>query len=110
MRSIPLYAPDGMTSTRGNLQRFAGNKRDYMLADVVRVEDRHDDGLVHNHGWAMSGESDTAARAVPGGTFSTAPFAGSATVDRFRARDTVWAEDRHDDGLVHNHEWAVSGK
>lgn len=88
MRSTALYAPDGMTG-----------------AGMVRVEDRHDDGLVHNHAWAMSGKFDTVAKAVPGRMASNASFVAPARVDR-----SVHADDRYDDGLVHNHHWAVSGQ
>jgi hypothetical protein len=96
-----------MTSAGGDPERF---RPGYRQAHVVRAEDRHDDGLVHNHGWAMSGTSNTVAMAASGGTFATMAFSGSAKADRFSGHDAVWTEDRHDDGLVHNHEWAVSGK
>ncbi len=87
MRFNPLYAPDGMTSGGSSAERF-------------------DDGLVHNHHWAVS-----AAEAYP----SHNPVPASARYFRqefspFQShRHNPHAHDRHDDGLVHNHNWAVSG-
>jgi isocitrate/methylisocitrate lyase len=37
MRSIPLYAPDGMTGAGGDPERFAGIRRDYTSQDVERL-------------------------------------------------------------------------
>jgi isocitrate lyase len=56
---------------------------------------------------------DAVATAISGGQSSTTAFAGSTEADQFHDHDhgeVTTASDRHDDGLVHNHEWAVSGK
>ena len=37
MRSINLYAPDGMAGGGGDPERFAGIRRDYTPADVERL-------------------------------------------------------------------------
>ena len=37
MRSTPLYAPDGLTSTGGDPERFSGIRRDYTPEDVERL-------------------------------------------------------------------------
>ena len=37
MRSTPLYAPDGLTSTGGDPERFSGIRRDYTPQDVERL-------------------------------------------------------------------------
>jgi hypothetical protein len=110
MRSTPLHAPNGVTNARGDTERFAGIRKNYAPADGTRAEDRHDDGLVHNHGWAVSGKFDTVAKAVSGGTFSISAFPGSTKPRELQDHEAVQANDHHDDGLVHNHEWAVSGK
>jgi len=91
MRLNPLYAPDGMMSGDRSAERF-------------------DDGLVHNHHWAV-----TANEAYP--SDSRTPEIGryravvSGQPSPFQShRDAPHAHDRHDDGLVHNHDWAVSGQ
>ena len=51
------------------------------------------------------------AMAISGGKSSTTAFAGSTEADQFHDQGEVTeAQDRHDDGLVHNHEWAVTAK
>lgn len=100
MRSTPLYAPDGMMTADRGTERFAG----------TAAHDRDDDGLVHNHGWATSGDAGGTAPRPSSGMFSTAPFSSFPQTARFHHQPTVSKDDRHDDGLVHNHEWAVSGK
>lgn len=85
MRSTQVYAPDGMTG-------FGAGRG--------RVDDRFDDGLVHNHNWAASAQDGP----------SPAGSAGMPAGSRFRAYDAVQAHERFDDGLVHNHDWAVGGK
>jgi len=92
MRFSPLYAPDGMIS--------GGH-----------YADRFDDGLVHNHHWAVKADeaypshSHGPAVAVDAGrnrvSYETSPFQSHVEPTR--------ADDRHDDGLVHNHGWAASG-
>lgn len=90
MRSTALYAPEGMAGFGRHTERF-------------------DDGLVHNHHWAV-----TADDAYP--SHDQGAVIDSAQA-KFRAAETVrshreapFAYDRHDDGLVHNHAWAVSGE
>jgi isocitrate lyase len=56
------------------------------------------------------GYFDAVAMAISGGKSSTTAFAGSTEADQFHEHDAVQAHERHDDGLVHNHEWAVSAK
>jgi isocitrate lyase len=59
------------------------------------------------------GYFDAVAMAISGGQSSTTAFAGSTEADQFHDHDrseVTKATDRHDDGLVHNHEWAVSAK
>jgi len=59
------------------------------------------------------GYFDAVAMAISGGKSSTTAFAGSTEADQFHDYDhgeVTKATDRHDDGLVHNHEWAVSAK
>lgn len=103
MRSTPLYAPDGMASF-----------------GAVQAHDRYDDGLVHNHHWAVTampdqrdvdaGYFDVGAVAVSGRMSSAAGFTSVTSTHQFQAYGAVHADDRYDDGLVHNHEWAVTGK
>jgi isocitrate lyase len=50
---------------------------------------------------------DAVAVALSGGKTSTTAYGGSTEADQF---EFTAAADRHDDGLVHNHDWAVSGK
>ena len=56
------------------------------------------------------GYFDAVAMAISGGKSSTTAFAGSTEADQFHDHGAVQAHDRHDDGLVHNHEWAVTAK
>jgi isocitrate lyase len=59
------------------------------------------------------GYFDAVAMAISGGKSSTTALAGSTEADQFHDHDhgdVTKATDRHDDGLVHNHEWAVSAK
>jgi isocitrate lyase len=57
------------------------------------------------------GYFDAVAMAISGGKSSTTAFAGSTEADQFHEHgDVTTATDRHDDGLVHNHEWAVTAK
>ncbi|HEX2943908.1 MAG TPA: hypothetical protein VHO91_22820 [Rhodopila sp.] len=114
MQSTPLYAPDGMRVSgsapvdlrRGSAGAPFSAVRERM--DVVLPHDRHDDGLVHAHAWAVT----TADRPCDSrtGYFETAvaPIARSATANP--AGSFAHMDDRYDDGLVHNHDWAVSGK
>ncbi len=95
MRLNPLYAPDGMAGAGSS---FAANSAD-----------RFDDGLVHNHHWAVTADEaypsqDQGSVTEYGRTagFEASPFQSEGTVSH--------AYDHHDDGLVHNHHWAVSGQ
>jgi hypothetical protein len=82
MRSNTLYAPDGMTGAGRPAQHF-------------------DDGLVHNHHWAV-----TTDEAYPshgrGFVIEISPLQSNSP--------TTPVHDNHDDGLVHNHHWAVTGQ
>jgi hypothetical protein len=49
------------------------------------TDDKYDDGLVHNHGWAAENPAPAHQRALP-----------------------AQAAEDHDDGLVHSHGWACS--
>jgi hypothetical protein len=95
MRLNPLYAPDGLIG--------AGR------SDVGRSGERFDDGLVHNHHWAV-----TADEAYPSQDQGSVTEYGRSTgfeASPFRSvGTTVLAHDHHDDGLVHNHHWAASGQ
>ena len=93
MRSTPVYAPDGMTSS-------------------VRQPDFFDDGLVHNHHWAVStDEAYPSLSQGPALERRHGLVAAGAKASHFQSQHhTTHADDRHDDGLVHNHGWAVSGK
>jgi hypothetical protein len=82
MRVNPLNGPNDMVSLGRSTERF-------------------DDGLVHNHHWAV-----TADEAYPAqrhnAVFEASPGHSAGT--------TELTHDHHDDGLVHNHHWAVSGQ
>ncbi len=57
------------------------------------------------------GYFDAVAMAISGGKSSTTAFAGSTEADQFHDHGKMTeAQDHHDDGLVHNHEWAVTAK
>jgi isocitrate lyase len=58
------------------------------------------------------GYFDAVAMAISGGKSSTTALAGSTEAAQFHEHGTevVHAHDRHDDGLVHNHKWAVTAK
>jgi hypothetical protein len=95
MRLNPMYAPDGMIG--------AGRSGD------DRFGERFDDGLVHNHHWAVTADEaypsqDQGSETEYGRStgFEASPFQSVGT--------TVLAYDHHDDGLVHNHHWAVRGQ
>ena len=106
MRSTQLYAPDGMMRGSAPLgaeaERFAGNTW-------------HDDGLVHNHNWAVGATMPARhPRPAGGGYFGAVAMRVPASTEAARFHDEAVghavAEDDHDDGLVHNHDWAVSAK
>jgi len=57
------------------------------------------------------GYFDAVATAISGGQSSTTALSGSTEAAQFHDHDQGQpAHDRHDDGLVHNHDWAVSAK
>jgi isocitrate lyase len=60
------------------------------------------------------GYFDAVAMAISGGKSSTTALHGSTEAEQFHgeshAVEAHSARDRHDDGLVHNHEWAVTAK
>jgi hypothetical protein len=99
MRSTPLYAPDGMMTAGRDTDRFVG----------TAASERDDDGLVHNHTWATSENANNPA-ATPGGMFPTIAFSRRPQMARFHHQAPAQTHDRHDDGLVHNHQWAVTGR
>ena len=91
MRLTPLYAPDGMSS--------AG-----------RFTERFDDGLVHNHHWAVSADEAYPSHSQ-GSAMDTFHGWVSTRADAVPAQRLGGTTGHdHDDGLVHNHEWAVSSK
>ena len=92
MRSSPNYAPDGMASIGDTLGRHRPG--------TVRQQDWYDDGLVHNHNWAVTTNIGV-MMGVAGRSF--AGSVPSTSVD-LRPRRSV--DDTYDDGLVHNHDWA----
>lgn len=89
MRLNPLYAPDGMTSARRSTEYF-------------------DDGLVHNHNWAVS--ADEAYPSQDQGSVTEYGRGSGVEISPFQSIGATIAHDHHDDGLVHNHHWAVSGQ
>jgi hypothetical protein len=95
-----VYQPDGMTSAGFDYDRFT--------FVGVHAHERHDDGLVHNHNWAVS-KSDDAMESFRAAR-SSSVLAGWTEVGRFADDSSDRQDDRYDDGLVHNHEWAVTGK
>ena len=58
------------------------------------------------------GYFDAVAMAISGGKSSTTALAGSTEADQFHDHDAVKPDhhDDHDDGLVHNHDWAAAAK
>ncbi|HYZ22116.1 MAG TPA: hypothetical protein VE690_08165 [Rhodopila sp.] len=99
MRTSPsLHTPDGMRTGSHDL-------RQGRLAGTVLAHERHDDGLVHNHAWAVT-TNDSGGRAE-GGYFDAAAMQAQAG----RGMDAaVSMDDRYDDGLVHNHRWAMTAR
>lgn len=93
MHITPVSAHNGMAHSGRIAQRYE--------------DDRFDDGLVHNHNWAVNADDD--AMVTERGSFQPA-YVGGMQPDRSDVRASSEADDRFDDGLVHNHDWAVSGK
>ena len=100
MRSTPFFAADGFATGRHGdnaVRRYEGAaegasfKLERLTIEAVLAHERHDDGLVHSHGWALSEMLEGPARPA-------AP--------RIEYRTAASAEDRYDDGLVHSHDWA----
>ena len=58
------------------------------------------------------GYFDAVAMAISGGKSSTTAFSGSTEAAQFHDHDATAssAHHDHDDGLVHNHDWAVTAK
>ncbi len=90
MRVNFLYAPDGMIGAGSSLERF-------------------DDGLVHNHHWAVTADEAYPLQDQGSGT-DHERSAGSAASPSQNMVYAAYPHDHHDDGLVHNHHWAVSGQ
>jgi hypothetical protein len=94
MRPTPLYAPDGLISTGRYAEQF-------------------DDGLVHNHHWAVTTDEAYPCLSQDSATKSNHRIGFVETeVSPFQSHGSsaTQSHDHHDDGLVHNHEWAVTGK
>ncbi|WP_428536954.1 hypothetical protein [Rhodopila sp.] len=108
--TTPLYAPDGMGGFGRRAERF-------------------DDGLVHNHHWAVSAEeaypcTRQAAHSQSGECHhgdrvatSNAPWLGGPGLrgpelhgPRLGGPGETRQAPDHDDGLVHNHDWAVTAR
>jgi hypothetical protein len=99
MRSTPLFAADGFATGRHGdnaVRRYEGaaegasSPMERLTIEAVLAHERHDDGLVHSHGWALSEMMAGPARPEP----------------RIEFRTAASADDRYDDGLVHSHDWA----
>ncbi|HQT79882.1 MAG TPA: hypothetical protein PLD10_22800 [Rhodopila sp.] len=121
MNSYPLYAPDGMRVAGATSDHFADMRRSGSAGTpfstvrermgVVLPHERHDDGLVHNHAWAVT--TAHRPRETGAGYFETAAMpatAGSSPTTRAHAFDRAQLDERYDDGLVHNHHWAVTAE
>ncbi len=137
MRPTPLYAPDGFASARHSdaaVRRYEGASEgvaDRVVLEAVLAHERHDDGLVHSHGWAkietmfgpLSRSFDNPAAGISrhdDGLVHEHAWASAAATPAPQPRPNSWglplamlrrrSDDRYDDGLVHNHDWAVTGK
>ena len=142
MRPTPFYAPDGFISGRHTdaaVRRYEGASEgvattDRVILEAVLAHERHDDGLVHSHGWALSetmaGPGRPAMRvelrAVQAdtrdddGLVHGHAWASASATPAPRPRPNTWSvplvmlarrqDDRFDDGLVHNHGWAMTAK
>jgi len=137
MRPTPFHAPDGFGSGRHSdaaVRRYEGASEGVATTaridlDAVLAHERHDDGLVHSHAWALSEMSAGPLRRAlrinlpsderhDDGLVHGHAWASAATPAP-QPRPNNWglplamlqrrADDRYDDGLVHNHSWAVSG-
>jgi outer membrane receptor protein involved in Fe transport len=105
MRSTLLYAPDGMTSAGMGSTGMTSNG----MGSNGRHAERFDDGLVHNHHWA-AGSDDAYGGHGHGGAHQRRILTDADMVAIRRRAAVAHDHDRHDDGLVHNHHWAVSGR
>jgi hypothetical protein len=80
------------------------------MTRVGAQTERFDDGLVHNHHWAVSTDEaypcNSQGSAMPSHLGNSVAKADASGLHG----ETTHPDDRHDDGLVHNHDWAVSGK
>ena len=57
------------------------------------------------------GYFDAVAMAISGGRSSTTALSGSTEAAQFHDHSkATQTHERHDDGLVHNHDWAVTAK
>jgi hypothetical protein len=65
-------------------------------------DDRYDDGLVHEHGWAREALPEGITRLV-------APAVHPGTAAHDIAVAGQQPDDKHDAGLVHEHHWARQG-
>jgi hypothetical protein len=122
MRSHAVYAPDGMGMGRGELRTVPAETSDAgldpvgrMMLEAVLPHERHDDGLVHSHGWAVSPTGGATPR--ESGSyfcphFSTRSDRADANAMETAARGAplgaAAVTECYDDGLVHNHHWAAT--
>ncbi len=90
-RSTPLYAPDGM-------------------ANGVRYADRFDDGLVHNHHWAVTADEAYPCHSQENEAARGRAFTEAKAPPVQHRGSAAYHQDRHDDGLVHNHQWPMTGR
>ena len=74
MRPTPLYAADGFATGRHGdnaVRRYEGAAEgassgvERLTIEAVLAHERHDDGLVHSHGWALSEMMAGPARPEP---------------------------------------------
>jgi hypothetical protein len=86
----------------------AGSTSQHFRFEAIAAHERHDDGLVHNHNWAAT--TDFPAMTILRDAALTRGLTGLTQEDRFFDRTAVQAHDHYDEGLVHNHDWAVSAK
>ncbi len=139
MRSTPMFAPEGFASGRhadAAVRRFEGAAEGVATVESIRLEavlphDRHDDGLVHSHGWALSEMTAGPVRRAlrintpsadhyDDGLVHSHDWASHRAMPAPGARPNAWSlplvmlrrrsDAFHDDGLVHNHDWAVTAK
>ena len=99
MRSTALYAHDALHAPDG-------------MNHGSRQTDRFDDGLVHNHQWAVTSH-EAYPRRSQASTMHSTHRRSFATIEASPVQsrgEPARADHQHDDGLVHNHHWAVTAR